>query len=205
MFLFQREAGKAGWPVWWWRREWAESQPSTTGGGREPTTVNVKRCTADGCGRFVRTGETFCRTHEPPVSGGETGPVWRLSSLGSPPLAKGEGEDDEETAGERRRRAEVRFRRRLKQGDYQSLFEGRLKEVIAQAAAERSLTDEIGALRFVLARLLAEEEDVTKLATSVARVATVAIQAARTQRAISGELADGLTEALTQILTELDG
>ncbi len=99
----------------------------------------------------------------------------------------------------------MRFRRRLKQGDYQSLFEGRLKEVIAQAAAERSLTDEIGALRFVLARLLAEEEDVTKLATSVARVATVAIQAARTQRAISGELADGLTEALTQILTELDG
>ncbi len=131
--------------------------------------------------------------------------MWRLVPAGSPPFTESDGEEDEETAGERRRRAAVRFRRRLKQGDYQGLFEGRLKEVIAQAAAERSLTDEIGALRFVLARLLAEEDDLTKLATGVARVATVAIQAARTQRAISGELPDGLTEALTQILTELDG
>ncbi len=167
--------------------------------------MNVKRCATEGCGRFVRAGETFCRKHESRTWDGETGPAWRGSAAGSLPVAGSDGEDDEESAGERRRRAEVRFRRRLKQGDYQRLFEGRLKEVIGQAAAERSLTDEIGALRFVLARLLAEEEDVTKLATSVARVATVAIQAARTQRAISGELADGLTEALTQILTELDG
>ncbi len=78
--------------------------------------------------------------------------------------------------------------------------------MIAQAAAERSLADEIGALRFVLARLLAEEQgqDAAKLAASVARVAGVAVQAARAQRAIGGELADGLTEALTQILAEFD-
>ncbi len=145
----------------------------------------------------MRVGDTFCRKHGSHVPDGETGPVWQLVPAGSPPFTESDGEEDEETAGERRRRAAVRFRRRLKQGDYQGLFEGRLKEVIAQAAAERSLTDEIGALRFVLARLLAEEDDLTKLATSVARVATVAIQAARTQRAISGELADGLTEALT--------
>ncbi len=153
----------------------------------------------------MRVGDTFCRKHGSHVPDGETGPVWRLVPMGSPPFTESDGEEDEETAGERRRRAAVRFRRRLKQGDYQGVFEGWLKEVIAQAAAERSLTDEIGALRFVLARLLAEEDDLTKLATGVARVATVAIQAARTQRAISGELADGLTEALTQILTELDG
>jgi hypothetical protein len=36
-------------------------------------------------------------------------------------------------------------------------------------------------------------------------VATVAIQAARAQRAISGEQAEGLTDAITRILVEMDG
>jgi hypothetical protein len=43
------------------------------------------------------------------------------------------------------------------------------------------------------------------LAKAVARVASVSIQAARAQRAISGQLAEGLTDAITQILAEFDG
>jgi hypothetical protein len=77
--------------------------------------------------------------------------------------------------------------------------------VIAQAAAERSLADEIGALRVVLARLLLEEDDLAKLVPGVARLTSVTVQAARAQRAIVGEQADGLTEAIAQILAELDG
>ena len=109
-------------------------------------------------------------------------------------------------AAARARRATEAFRRRLEAGDYRGLYDRRLSGVIAQAASERSLDDEIGALRFVLARLLAEEQeqDAAKLAASVARVVGVAVQAARAQRAIGGELADGLTEALTQILAEFD-
>jgi hypothetical protein len=101
--------------------------------------------------------------------------------------------------------AVAEFRRRLDEGDYRRLFDEKLKEVIAQAAVERGLADEIGALRVVLARLLLEEDDLSKLVTGVARLASVTVQAARAQRAIVGEAADGLTEAIAQILAELDG
>jgi hypothetical protein len=105
---------------------------------------------------------------------------------------------------ERARRAK-RFRERLEEGNYRALFDDYLARVITEAAAERGLVEEIGALRLVLARLLVEEDDLSKLAANVARVASVAVQAARAQRAITGEVAQGLTEALTQILIELDG
>lgn len=114
-------------------------------------------------------------------------------------------EDGAVEARAERRAALEELRRRLAEGDYRTLYERRLGEVIAQAAALGGLADEIGALRFVLARLLAEEDDVSKLATGVARVTAVAVNAARTQRAISGDAAEGLTAALTQILIELDG
>ncbi|MBA2278241.1 MAG: hypothetical protein H0W06_10815 [Chloroflexia bacterium] len=104
---------------------------------------------------------------------------------------------------ERERRAK-RFRERLEEGNYRALFDASLARVIAEAAAERGLVEEIGALRLVLARLLVEEDDLSKLAANVARVASVAVQAARAQRAMSGEVAQGLTEALTRILIELD-
>jgi hypothetical protein len=84
------------------------------------------------------------------------------------------------------------------------LFPPPLGEVLAQAAAERSLVDEIGALRVTLARLLAEEEDPSKLAAGVARIAGVAIQAARAQRQLGEDAADGLTAALAEILAELN-
>jgi hypothetical protein len=55
-----------------------------------------------------------------------------------------------------------------------------------------------------MARLLTEEDDLAVLAPLVARIASVSIQAARAQRAISGQLAESLTEALTTILTDLE-
>ena len=93
-----------------------------------------------------------------------------------------EESDRPDPAAERR----LEFLERLEQGEYAALF------------------DEIGALRFVMAKLLAEENDPAKLASSVTRVVTAAMQAARTGRAIGGESAEGLTSALTQILAELD-
>ncbi|HEY7036016.1 MAG TPA: hypothetical protein VH482_32080 [Thermomicrobiales bacterium] len=131
----------------------------------------------------MRQGAAWCRSHaedEVGVEGARFG-------------------EDERTA------AAAEFRRRLDEGDYRGLFDQTLREVIAQAAAERGLADEIGALRVVLARLLLEEADLSKLVTGVARLASVTVQATRAQRAIAGEQADGLTEAIAQILAELDG
>src|SRR5215213_4920476 len=105
----------------------------------------------------------------------------------------------------RRRAAKAAFRDRLESGDYRELFGGRLGEVMAQAAEEAGVTDELGALRVVLARLMEEEDDLVVLAGVVARVASVSIQAARIQRAITGQLAESLTDAVTTILADIDG
>jgi hypothetical protein len=93
----------------------------------------------------------------------------------------------------------------LESGDYRELLGERLGEVMAQAAAEAGVGEELGALRIVMARLLTEEDDPVVLAPLIARIASVSIQAARVQRAISGQLAESLTEALTSVLTNLDG
>jgi hypothetical protein len=100
--------------------------------------------------------------------------------------------------------AGAEFRRRLEEGEYRRLFDEKLKQVIAQAAIERGLADEIGALRVVLARLLLEEDDLSKLVSGVARLASVTVQAARAQRTIAGEVGDGLAEAINQYLAELE-
>lgn len=143
--------------------------------------MTAHRCQASGCGRFVRAGSSFCGKHNP------------LSDV-AVALA-----DQSELRS--------KFRERVERGDYAGLFDDHLSQVMRQAAtavAERGLTDEIGALRYVLARLLMEEDDLTKLAANATLATRVTVQAARAQRAISGEVAQGLTSALTQILTELD-
>lgn len=145
---------------------------------------HAARCMAVGCGRFVRTGEIFCRRHAV------------------------DDEHDVETlapdeSAHRQRSAE--FRRRLAEGDYRSLFDEQIARAMAQAAAGDGVFDELGALRFVMARLLFEEEDLTHLATNVARVAGVAVQTARAQKLLNGEAAVRFTDAVTRILIELDG
>jgi hypothetical protein len=106
---------------------------------------------------------------------------------------------------ERRQEAAAAFRIRMEAGDYRGLFGDRLNALMGQAAAEGGVADELAVLRIVMARLLAEETDPVVLAKAISRVAAVSIQAARAQRAISGQLAEGLTDAITTILTELEG
>ena len=78
------------------------------------------------------------------------------------------------------------------------------KESETAQTAEAGLTEEIGALRFVLHRLLSEEDDLAKLAAGVARIASVVIQAAKAQQALSGNRSDELAAALMRALAELD-
>jgi hypothetical protein len=105
----------------------------------------------------------------------------------------------------RRQKAAAEFRARMDSGDYRGLFGERLSALMAQAAADGGVADELAVLRIVMARLLAEETDPVVLAKSIARVAAVSIQAARAQRAINGQLAESLTEAITAIVAEVGG
>jgi hypothetical protein len=65
------------------------------------------------------------------------------------------------------------------------------------------LDDEIGALRLVLARVLETEDDPRRLASSIPRIVDALVRATRAQRQVQGDQAEGLTEALTQVLIEL--
>jgi len=152
----------------------------------------TSHCQDPRCNRFVRAGDEFCARHraEGDISIVETS----MSSLetSGPVAAPG---------------ASPGFQERLEARSYRALYDDPIANVMHQAAAmvaEQGLLDEIGALRIVLARLVMEEQDLSRLATNVTRVAHVAVQAARAQRVISGAAADGLTNALTQILIEVN-
>jgi hypothetical protein len=99
------------------------------------------------------------------------------------------------------------FVERLAGGDYRALLTPELTRILAQAGAESSLTEEIGALRVVLKRLVdevnAQGSDAHRLSESIPRVVSATVRAVKAQRAIAGETAGDLTEALTRVLIEL--
>ena len=167
--------------------------------GREPGAARPAarrtRCSAPGCTNFARGSTGSCAAHKGLVGRGDT-----------PPAGDGETFADrmEREAQERRAEAAAEFRRRMEAGDYRGLFGERLSGLMAQAAADGGVADELAVLRIVMARLVNEEDDPVTLAKAVARVAAVSIQAARAQRAISGQIAEGLTDALTTILMEIE-
>ncbi|MFN8677519.1 MAG: hypothetical protein U0Z70_14180 [Thermomicrobiales bacterium] len=158
------------------------------------------RCKAPGCTTVTQSRRGYCPAH-----------TWLSREAAAallpddPCTARaGQASEVELEAVERRQAAAAAFRQRLEAGDYRGLFGERLGELMAQAAADGGVTDELAVLRIVMARLLAEEEDPVTLAKAVSRVAAVSIQAARAQRAINGQLAEGLTDALTTILADLE-
>lgn len=145
-----------------------------------------QRCAVAGCPNWARRGETHCVSHR---------------DERSPRYAERVAVEQ----GERDRAAVAEFRGRIVEGEYERLYDSRIAAIIEEAASRGGVREELGALRYVLARLLAEEDDPMKLAAVVPKVATVSIQAARAQRAMTGDLAASLTDAITQILHELDG
>ena len=141
----------------------------------------MNRCAARGCGRWTRADETFCQRHR----------GW-----------------DEDTRQERRLQAgdeesQASFTERLSAGNYDSLLTPGLREALRQASADAGLEAEIGALRVALLRLLQEERDPSRMATGIARVAGVALQALRLQQA-GNALASEVRLAVVQELLTIE-
>jgi hypothetical protein len=136
----------------------------------------VNRCAARGCGRWTRAHETFCSRH---------------------------GQEPESARDDDGRDRLTMFRARLAAGDYDALLGPGLREILRGAAADPGLEAEIGALRLALARLLEEERDASRLASGVARVAGVAVQAARLRQG-SGAETEGMQASLRRVLAEID-
>jgi hypothetical protein len=95
------------------------------------------------------------------------------------------------------------FRARVAAGDYDAVLRPGLRDTLRGAAADSGLEAEIGALRLALARLLDEEADASRLATGVARVAGVAVQAARLRQG-QGNEAEKISGYLQRELTAIE-
>lgn len=120
---------------------------------------------------------------------------------------------DEHLSPEQRQRAEARtrqlaFAKRMENGQFRELFSSNLRSIFDQAVeqlVESGLHEEVGSLRYVLARLMNEEQDLTRLANNVARVVSVSIRTVQMHNQITGKSTKDLIAAMIEILREAGG
>ncbi len=142
-----------------------------------------RRCVADGCARSVRPGRVLCPAHARGAYGRELEAAIGRMARQVERAFTAAPEPGVATGPDRRLEVVEAFARRVARGEYGELFEGRLREVMAQAAAERGIAEEIGALRVVLARLMTDPGiDPLHLAHGVARVAGTTVRTSPTAR-----------------------
>jgi hypothetical protein len=122
-----------------------------------------RRCLVEGCGRQVRPGKVVCAGHGRTAAGKQAQrAVHRLAGDLTELVMQAETEEQAAVAG--------KFRQRVERGEYGELLDEGLQEVIWQAGAQRTLREEVGALRVAAKRLLLEEEDAAKMALGLSRV-----------------------------------
>lgn len=109
--------------------------------------------------------------------------------------------DDTETT---RTALRERFQERIDSGRYDELLPETMQRVLRDGAAIRGLDGELGAIRFALAKLLAEETDAGKLARGVARLTSAAVQTMKFGQTLGDTVDASLAEVLQEILTDLD-
>lgn len=161
-----------------------------------------RRCLAPRCDRFVQPGKAVCPDHVRTHHGRALQKAVHQATA-TATRAAASPDDADPDAADRRHRAAAEFRARVTRGSYRGLFDPHLSRIVAQAAEERDLTAEIGALRLALAGLLAQEDDPTKLALGVARLSDASVRATRARAALAETLDDDLTLALTKALIEI--
>lgn len=156
--------------------------------------VPERTCLIPGCTRRTRSGSLTCRPHRRTSAARDWNATVRRATEDVDHAVE-DGVDSE---------AAHEFRRRVAHGEYETLFDTALARIISQAAAQKGLDDEIGAVRYALARLLSEEQDPRQLALGVARLTRASVAASRERRESRQEEPNPLTEAMTRILAELD-
>ena len=98
-------------------------------------------------------------------------------------------------------RAAGEFWRKVQRGEFTALLEEPLQRVVAEAAEEQGLDLEIGGLRVLLVRRLAE--DVAKQALGASRVVQALTQAVRARAAMQAMGPNPWDRSLQEVLAEL--
>lgn len=149
-----------------------------------------RRCARAGCRAWAMRGRRYCSAH-------------RHDEAEPRPTPDHDVEID--PLIERLERSEA-FAAAVRAGQQDELIDRAVQQVIAQIGGERSLGEEIGALRIILKRVIALdglEGDPRETAATAARLVDAIVRAVKTERALSGDLADDLSSALTTVLIEM--
>lgn len=96
------------------------------------------------------------------------------------------------------------FQQRVRHGEYQSLYDASIRVLIEQGAAIEGIEQELGAVRFALAKLMAEEEDAGKLAIGVARLASATVQLLKVIKPAATDSDEPAIASLNRILIDLE-
>jgi hypothetical protein len=96
------------------------------------------------------------------------------------------------------------FRERVARGDYNQLYDPAMRLLMKDGAAIKGIDEELGAVRYALAKLVNEEEDAGKLAAGVARLASAAERLLRVVKPNADESSDNVITAINQILIDLE-
>src|SRR5215217_5581558 len=159
----------------------------------------ARQCLVEGCGRLVKAGKVVCEGHAKTPFGrvirdelrGLERELGRLADAGTDEVG--------------RREAVREFRWRVERGEYAALFAGRLREAMGDAttAREPGFTEELGALRATLWRLMEDDQiDAVRLAQAVSWLVGTTVRtakanaAARVGRKRAGSQLAALLEAL---------
>jgi hypothetical protein len=98
-----------------------------------------------------------------------------------------------------------RFRRRWQRGDYAGLLEEPLRRVLAQAAEAKGFRDEIGVMRFLLMKIVSDEEAAPLYAAlAVSKLVNATVRAVGAQEASAGATAQ-MEELIERLRVEIEG
>jgi hypothetical protein len=142
-----------------------------------------QRCARPGCRAWAMRDMRYCASHR-----------------------RHELEAGSDPAPDARRTRSDLFAEMARAGRHDELVERTIRKLVESGGGDLSLSEEIGSLRLILRRVMAVDgldSDPKDTAQTVARLANAIVYAVQAQRAISGRLADDLTEALTTILIDM--
>lgn len=111
---------------------------------------------------------------------------------------------DEKDDDDPRETLRAAFQRRVQSGSYEELIKPEVRALMQTGATIRGVDEELGAIRFALAKLLAEEPDATRLATGVARLTSASVQIVKLGQALGDAADESLAELLDGILIDLE-
>jgi hypothetical protein len=128
----------------------------------------ARTCQYHGCESAALTAHLFCERHATTEEGVS---YYREIQAAAAALLDTEYTDATENDTLLKRENAERFAQRLKQGKFTRLLDATVSKVLQQAASEKSYQLEIGALRYAIARTIAEETDVHRQSLAIARLA----------------------------------